>query len=110
VLRVAAERPPSWFRPLPRFPAVRRDLSFVVPTRHPAVAATRVAQAHGGALLESARLFDCYEDPSLGDARGLSVHLVFRAEDRTLQDADVDVALAEIIKGFEAKLGARLRQ
>jgi phenylalanyl-tRNA synthetase beta chain len=96
--------------PIPRFPAVDRDLAVIVAE---AVAAADVAATiarHGGELLRSVRLFDVYRGAPLADSeKSLAYTLVFGAGDRTLTEEEVDEAVGRVRSGLASDLGARLR-
>jgi phenylalanyl-tRNA synthetase beta chain len=99
------------YREVPRFPATKRDLAVVL-SRHD-VTHEDLRQAirdAGGALLAEARLFDLYRMGKEADApRSLAFALEFRAADRTLTDAEVDRAVATIVKTLDERFGATLR-
>ncbi|MFQ5599937.1 MAG: phenylalanine--tRNA ligase subunit beta [Candidatus Krumholzibacteriia bacterium] len=98
------------FEQLPRFPAVKRDLSLVVPrgVAYQQVHATLVEA--GGAQLESVQCFDVFEDRALGDAvRSIGVRLLFRSSQRTLTDDVVDPIIEAIVRRLAEALEVRLR-
>ena len=95
--------------PLPRFPAVTRDLAPVFPVRVAYADIERATTEAAGPLLESLRLTDIYQGTALGDSkRALTLRLVFRSPDRTLKDADVDAALTAIRTAL-TELGGEFR-
>ena len=96
--------------PLPRFPAVARDLALVVPDAVPAAALLATLEAAGGELLESAAAFDEYRSAQLGEGvRSLAFALTFRSPERTLTDSEVDSLMAEMRGKLAAEHGARPR-
>jgi len=98
------------FRPLPRFPAVARDLALVVPAGIPAGDIAAVIREEGGELLEDCRLFDLYQgDPVPKGYRSLAFSLNYRSTERTLTDAEVDERQARILARLAERFGARLR-
>jgi phenylalanyl-tRNA synthetase beta chain len=109
VARAAVE--PVAFRPLPRFPAVSRDLAVSLPEDVAARTVEAAVREAGGELLEQLRLFDVYAGGNLpAGQRSLAFALSFRASDRSLTDAEVDRVLAGIVLRLEGTLGARLRR
>lgn len=106
---IALAQPPT-YRPISRFPAISQDLALIVGLD---VATDRVVAAirkYAGATLESLALFDVYEGPQVGAGkRSLAYRLTFRAQDRTLSDADVSKVRAKIVRGLEHDIGATLR-
>ncbi|GAC1535460.1 MAG: hypothetical protein NVS2B9_00700 [Myxococcales bacterium] len=96
---------------VPRFPAVPRDLAFVVDVGVPAgraLAEIRAADAAG--LLESVELFDQYRGPQVpAGKKSLAFSLTLRAPDRTLTDAEADALCAAASARLKTALGADLR-
>jgi phenylalanyl-tRNA synthetase beta chain len=93
----------------PRHPDVERDLAVVVSEGHPAGAVEAAISASAGPLLRSVRLFDVYRGAPLAvDEHSLAFRLVFGAPDRTLAEAEVDVAMAAVIGALES-VGGRIR-
>ncbi|MCL2081526.1 MAG: phenylalanine--tRNA ligase subunit beta [Oscillospiraceae bacterium] len=95
------------YSPLPRFPAVRRDLALICAED---LSNESIMDVIADGLLESAELFDVYTGEQIPDGRkSLAYKLLFRAQDRTLTDAEVDVSVERIV-GELRKFGAELRQ
>ena len=93
-----------------KYPAVTRDISMVVPKSILVGQIEEVIADKGGAHLESYQLFDLYEGAQIKPGyKSVAYSIVFRAKDRTLEDADVSVAMDKILKGLEA-LGIELRK
>jgi phenylalanyl-tRNA synthetase beta chain len=102
--------PPIRVRPIPRFPEVERDLAIIVAERRPAAEVEATIRRHGGELLRGVRLFDLYRGaPLAATEKSLAYRLVFGTGDRTLTEAEVDGAVAAVVGGLEAELGAHLR-
>lgn len=102
---------PRRYREVPRFPASKRDLAVAV-SRHEVTQEDllRSIRESGGPLLAQARLFDLYRmGKEEGAPRSLAFALEFRAPDRTLTDAEVDGAVATIVKTLDQRFGATLR-
>jgi phenylalanyl-tRNA synthetase beta chain len=97
------------FEPFSRFPAVDRDLAFVVERGVQAGDVATTIRQRGGKLLQDVHLFDVYEgDRIAADRKSLAFALRFSA-DRTLRDADIDKAVSGIVRGVEQQHGAELR-
>lgn len=93
-----------------KYPAVTRDISMVVPKSILAGQIEDTIEKKGGAYLESCRLFDLYEGAQIKEGfKSLAYTIVFRAGDKTLEEADVSEAVNKILKALEA-LGIELRQ
>ncbi len=102
-----AERPQPSFS---RFPAVDRDIAFLVPRGQPADQVQRVIAAAAGSYLESVELFDVYQGANIpADERSLAYRLTFRAADRTLSDDEVDAFIAAVRRALCDEIGATLR-
>jgi phenylalanyl-tRNA synthetase beta chain len=98
------------FRPLPRFPAVLRDLAVVVPASVPADEVRSVIQEVGAPLVEEVRVFDLYTGPPLPEGqKNLAFALRYRATDRTLRDDEVAAAHTRIVEEVQRRLGGQLR-
>ena len=85
------------YTPLPRFPAIVRDLAPVFPARVSYAAIEDAARNAAGPLLESLRLTDVYTGANVGDGnRSLTLRLTFRSPATTLRDAEVEESLTQI--------------
>ena len=93
-----------------KYPAVTRDISMVVPKAVLAGQIEEVIAKKGGAYLESYKLFDLYEGSQIKEGfKSVAYSIVFRAKDKTLEEAEVSAAMKKILKGLE-ELGIELRQ
>ena len=93
-----------------KFPAVTRDISMVVPKEIMVGQIEQVIESKGGEYLESYALFDLYEGSQIkAGFKSVAYSIVFRAKDRTLEDADVTKAMDRILKALEA-MGIELRK
>jgi len=97
--KVSDARPRAKFRNFSLFPPALRDIALVVDAAAAAEAVRRdVAKAAraatGGKIaLENVRLFDVYQGKGLPEGKkSFAFSLVYRAEDRTLTDDEVNVA------------------
>jgi len=94
-----------------RFPAVIRDIALVLSRDIPVRRAEEVIRRAAGEDLASLSVFDAYEGRPLAEGeRNLAFSLAFRRGDRTLTDAEVEAAMAEIAASVKQELGARLRE
>ncbi|MCI8293158.1 MAG: phenylalanine--tRNA ligase subunit beta [Hespellia sp.] len=92
-----------------KYPAVTRDISMVVPKAILAGQIEAVIEKKGGAYLESYALFDIYEGAQIREGfKSIAYSIVFRAKDKTLEEADISVAMDRILKELEA-MGIELR-
>ncbi|MCG0278668.1 MAG: phenylalanine--tRNA ligase subunit beta [Thermanaeromonas sp.] len=99
------------YQPLPKFPAVDRDLAVVVPEEVLAESVREVIIDAAGPFLKECRLFDLYRGQQVGEGKkSLAFTLSFQREDRTLTDAEVNSIIHHIEKELGRRLGAALRQ
>ena len=93
-----------------KYPAVNRDISMVIPKEILAGQIEEVIEHKGGSYLESYQLFDVYEGAQIKKGyKSMAYSIVFRAKDKTLEEADVASAMKRSLKGLEA-VDAELRQ
>jgi phenylalanyl-tRNA synthetase beta chain len=102
--------PVPHYREVSKFPSVTRDLAVVVDE---AVPARDLQEALEGALPElvrAVRLFDVYRGPNI-EKRGksLAFRVVMQHTARTLTDAEVDAAMAELEQLLSSRFGAKRR-
>lgn len=98
------------FEGIAKFPAVTRDISMVVPKEILAGQIEEMIAQRGGKYLESYSLFDIYEGSQIeAGFKSMAYSIVFRAKDRTLEEADVAAAMKKILHGLES-MGIVLRQ
>ena len=101
---------PRQVRPLPRFPAVQRDLAVVLPEDQPTAAVQTAIREVAGDLLEQVRAFDEYRSPELGaGVKSLAFALTFRSPERTLTDSEVDQLMDQTRRRLESEFGAKSR-
>jgi len=96
--------------PLPRHPSIVRDLSILVDARLPAADVRGTIRAIAPPTLVAVREFDRYQGKGVPDGSiSLSLRLTFRAADRTLTDAEVQVAVDAVVAALAKAHGATLR-
>jgi phenylalanyl-tRNA synthetase beta chain len=99
------------FKPLPQFPAIRRDVALLVPeaTTHEAVLQT-VKNAKA-ANLENVELFDLFRGKHVPEGqKSLAYAFIYRSPEKTLTDAEVNAAHQKIVDAFKQGLGATVRE
>ncbi len=98
------------YRGIAKYPAVKRDISMVVPKEILAGQIEAMIAQRGGKILEHYELFDIYEGEQIKEGfKSMAYSIYFRANDRTLEEADVNGAMKKILNGLEG-LGIELRQ
>lgn len=102
--------PAATYTPLPKYPAVSRDIAVVCDKALTAAELEDCICSAGGALLRDVRLFDIYCGKGIDDdKKSMAFSLVLRADDRTLTDADSDGVIASVLSALEKKFNAKLR-
>ncbi len=97
------------FNGIAKYPAVTRDLSMVVPKEVLAGQIEDVLEQRGGKILESYELFDIYEGSQIkAGYKSMAYSVVFRAHDKTLEEAEITAAMKKILNGLTG-LGIELR-
>jgi phenylalanyl-tRNA synthetase beta chain len=97
-------------RPLPRLPAVTRDIAFVVPDEVLHEELARTIRAAGGPLLEQVELFDVYRGAPVPEGhRSVAYSLTFRSPERTLTEDEVAAAMHGVEQAAVTQFGARVR-
>jgi len=98
------------YRPLSRFPLLRRDLSLVVARDTPAAAVLECIAGQAGEVPQEARLFDLYCGEGVDtDEKSLAIGLIFQGISSTLLDEEVDAFVERVLIRLRQVLGARLR-
>lgn len=93
-----------------KFPAVTRDISMIMPKEILVGQVEEVIEKKGGAYLESYALFDLYEGAQIKEGyKSVAYSIVFRAKDKTLEEAEISQAMEKILAGLE-ELGIELRK
>ncbi len=104
-----AQKKSTVYEPISKFPAVKRDLSFVVEKNVVFKDIKDVITKSGGKLLTGLRLFDIYEDKKLGNNTSLAFSLEFSSFEKTLADEEINPIISKIVKNLERELKAQLR-
>ena len=102
--------PEPTYVPLPKYPAVSRDLAVVCDEEVTVAQAEKVIAAAAGKLLRDVKLFDIYRGVGVPTGKkSMAFSLELRADDRTLTDSDSEAVTSKVLKALEDQLGATLR-
>jgi len=102
--------PAPTYVPLPKYPAVNRDLSLICDEAVTVASVEEVIAGAAGKLLRSVRLFDIYRGVGVpAGKKSLAFSLELRADDRTLTDADSEGVVSKVLAALQEMLGASLR-
>jgi len=97
-------------RPVPRFPAVRRDIAMDLPEEINWSQIEQAVRGSLGARLQELRLFDRYSGKGVEAGRkSLAMGLILQDASRTLTDDDADRCVREAIAALEQTCKAKLR-
>jgi len=100
----AAAGGPIVYKPLPRFPAVERDLALLCDDDLPVAEIEKAIRSAGGRYLESVQLFDVYRGAQItAGKKSVAYSLMFRSPEGTLTDAEIEPALKKIFKSLHEK-------
>ncbi|HKY33577.1 MAG TPA: phenylalanine--tRNA ligase subunit beta [Candidatus Polarisedimenticolia bacterium] len=104
------ERLPS-YTPIPRHPAVARDLSLVVPAGRSYAELERAVRDAAAGLAVRVEAVDRYAGPELPrGAAGLTLRVTFRHPERTLASEEVNQAQETIVEALARGFGVSLRR
>lgn len=98
------------YKPLPKFPAVTRDIAMLVKDEVVVRAIEDIIKQRGGKLVEAVNLFDVYKGKQIEEGyKSVAYSIVYRAADHTLTEEEVASSMKKILNGLERELGAKLR-
>ena len=99
------------FQPLPRFPAVGRDIALVVDAGFEAQQILDAIDVIAEPLVEEVRVFDQYSGaPIPEDKKSLAYTISYRAADRTLTDDEVNALHERIVSELLQRLSVEVRR
>lgn len=108
---LARRAPAKTFKPLPQFPAIRRDVAMLVPdaTSHDEVGA--VVKKTRPANLEKFEIFDVFRGKNIpAGQKSVAYAFIYRNPERTLTDAEVNTAHEKLVEQFKQALHATIRE
>ncbi len=98
------------FKTISKFPAVERDLAVTVDTNVSCASIIDAIKEVGGEYLQAVKLFDVYcGDQVEKGKKSMAYNIIFQADDRTLNVAEVDEAIKAVLNNLRIKLNAELR-
>ena len=107
---LTVQLPDATYTPLPKYPAVSRDLSLVCSEDITVAQIEDVITAAAGKLLRDVKLFDIYRGVGVPEGKkSMAFSLELRAEDRTLTDTDSEGVVNKVLAALKEKLDASLR-
>ena len=98
------------YQPLPKFPAVTRDIAVVCDEAVTVGALEESIRRGAKGLLKDVSLFDIYRGPGVaGGKKSVAFNLVLRADDRSLTGEEADEDVQSILAALKADHDAVLR-
>ena len=92
------------------FQVVHRDFAFILEKDVPAGKLLKAARGADKKLISDVRLFDLFEDESLGqNKKSLAIEVTLSPQDRTLTDSDIEEASQQIIGAVHKATGGEIR-
>lgn len=105
-----SERKLPEFKPLSKFPSIRRDLALVVEDSVKAGELLDFIVKNGGKLLTDAHIFDIYKGEHLEPGKkSIALAMTLRHPDKTLEDAEINAVVDKVVSGLAEQYGAVLR-
>lgn len=99
-----------YYKSLPKYPAVTRDVSFLVKRSTSFSEIIQTVQFQGFELCKNVSFVDVYEGKGMADdERSVTIRLEYRSDERTLIEAEVEAVHNKILAEIETKLGAKQR-
>ena len=109
VAKVSESRLPK-FSEVSKFPAVRRDLAFLVDSQIASADLMSEARNAAGEHLIDLMLFDVYQSKDIDNkGKSLALGLTFQHASRTLTDEEINTAIDRVVKKLDNKFKAELR-
>ena len=103
-------KPAPTYVPLPKYPAVTRDLAVVCDESRTVAQVESCMIRAAGKHLRHIRLFDIYRGKGVAEGKkSMAFSLELRADDRTLTDGEVEADVARILAALQAELDTVLR-
>lgn len=98
------------YKKLPKFPSTQRDLALIADDGVLAAQIEGIIKKKAGNIFESLTLFDVYKGKQVPEGKkSMAYTVVFRAEEKTLTDEDVNPVVDSILKALSDQLGVTLR-
>ena len=101
---------PILYSPLPRFPAIVRDVSLLVDRKLPLASLIQAIDEHKALHFVRANFVGTYEGEGIADdKRSITLRLEYRADGRTLRDNEVDEVHWPLVKALGERFAAEIR-
>jgi len=99
------------YQPIPRFPAVERDLALMVDENLAAAELVEVMRREGGSWLTKVEIFDVYQGKQIpAGKKSLAFHFNFQSLERTLTEQEINEQMNTIFEAVNHSFQAKLRE
>ncbi len=98
------------YRPVPRFPAIERDVALVLDKETSSAEVLDAMRTQGSDFIEDVSVFDVYEGKGVPEGKkSLAFNIRYRAKDRTMTDEEVDNLHSALVTHVIRETGGTLR-
>ncbi|MFI3129218.1 MAG: phenylalanine--tRNA ligase subunit beta [Bacillota bacterium] len=98
------------YKNIGKFPAVERDLAFVVDEEVEMASISKIIVQTSRDLLEDYKLFDIYRGNQIAEGKkSLAFSMKFRSVEKTLTEQDIEKIIIKIVKRVDFEIGGKLR-
>lgn len=98
------------FSNIPKFPAITRDISFMIKNEVSVAALLSAIEAKGAPLLRQARVTDYYQGKQIPQGfKGLTVSCIYRLDERTLTEEEINPLHDQLCSLLKERFDVTLR-
>jgi phenylalanyl-tRNA synthetase beta chain len=98
------------FMDIPKYPAITRDISFVINEDISVVGLLSAIKAKGAPLLDQVKIVDYYQGKQIAAGfKGLTVSCIYRLDNRTLTEEEISPVHKNICSLLEERFSIKLR-
>jgi phenylalanyl-tRNA synthetase beta chain len=98
------------YRPIPRFPAIERDIAILLEEGITSAEVTGLVSDYPSEYIEGVSVFDSYRGRGIPDGKkSLGINVLYRSAERTLTDEEVEGIHTALVGHLLEKTGGELR-
>ncbi len=98
------------YQPIPKFPAMTRDIAMIVKDEVSAGQISEIIEKNGAKILESVKLFDVYKGKQIEEGyKSMAYAMIFRHAEKTLTDDEVNKVFNKMLEALKTEVDAELR-
>ena len=99
------------YKTLPKYPSVVRDIAIQIKDNIPVREVEKIIENQKSPIIESYSLFDIYKGEQIPEGyKSVAYSIVYRNNNRTLTDREVDIIQNKIVLDLQSKIEASLRE